>query len=1078
MINLYTKVTKTGGGNQKVGKVISFLCLMLALFIPNALLAQTRGSKQAVKSDPISVQAKVTNAEGEPLVGVSVKIVGTTEGVATDAKGTFKIPHISADAVLELSYVGMKKQLVKIAGRKQLTIVLQSDGLLDQVVVTGYQQVQRERMTGAVSTLKSSDFKNLDVKSVDQLLKGTVAGVQTIASGRPGADARIRIRGTNSLTGNATPIWIIDGMPLQGEAPEFSTSSDLEQVLYQSGIGNISPDDIESISILKDAAAAAIYGARAANGVIVVTTKRGQEGPTRVNITSHIGVTERPQSRVQMMNTAQKIRFERELYNDWGAAVTTYGRVTELLSLVDRGIVSSAEAEQKIKALEHICTDWFEELYRPAWSTQLNFSLSGGSKRTQHYTTLNLTNEQGIEPNNVYRRLYVSNKFNHMLTPKLNLQTNLSAVYRTNQSSAASFSPLRYALYANPYEQAEGYDQSWAMGYSRTQAGYAYPSFNAKRELMDNTNYSKYLEASLSPRLEWETPLKGLRLIGQTIVTASASNTQSELAEGSYANHVSNWLRGNWMYIDVPLKFNRGSLSERSYTRSSYTVKALAEYDEEFGKGHIVKLLAGAEASHRVAYGSDAFFPIFDRGHRVIGYPDIVQGTDLSKIPFSRLGGTSRSESKLASTFFNASYSYRDRYVFNASLRYDGSDVIGNENQFTPLGNISGRWNLHQEEWFKPGFINFMSFRLGYGLTGSIDRSALPYVLITFTDSDVYDGVTTPTRFTYANPSVKWQTKRDFNVGLDLGLADDRLRLGVNYYNNEVIDLLDRRSRPLSSGVSSIVQNVSSLVNKGWEIDMSGDLIRNDKLTWRLRANLALNANRVTKSYYSSLDDVPRGYKRRDDDLIVTGYPQGSVFAYRYRGVDPSTGHTLAADDKGKDFDMDELLNVTKKLVAPQVSYIGPSEPPIVGGFSTTLRYARWVLDASFEFMAGHYIRSFNYISYLGSGNRHISDQGRWRVAGDRAARPALTYNNSAYSEYPFDVNYERGDYLRASYISLGYNLPSNLVKKVGLQSLRLTLTGSNLFTLTRYRGIDPSLMGSIGYPNSRKYNFSINLSF
>lgn len=1079
MVKKYTDIRGIASNRQKVLLVYGFLGIAPILTLSPELVAQTSTKVQTVKSAKyISVKGQVRDSDGEPLVGVSIKIQGTSSGVATDAKGHFVLPSVSPTAVLEISYVGMQKQVIKLAGRTQLSIKMQSDGQLEQVVVTGYQQIKRERMTGAVATLRSSDFKNLDIKSVDQILKGTVAGVQAVATGRPGEDARIRIRGTNTLSGNASPIWIIDGMPLQGEAPDVKLSNDLDAMLYQTGIGNISPDDIESINVLKDAAASAIYGARAANGVIVITTKRGKEGPTRVNVTTHFGLSERPSSGVQMMNTAQKIRFERELYNDWGFAVTTYGRVAELLSRVDRGVLSQAEAEGQIANLSQINTNWFNELYRPAWSTQVNMSLNGGSKRTQHYTTLNLTNEQGTEPNNVYRRLYISNKLDHSLTDHLRLQTNLSATYRTNQSHAASFDPLNYALYANPYEQADGFDLSWTMAYSRTQAGYLFPTFNAKQELRNNTNFSKYLEASLSPRLEWDTPLQGLKLIGQGIVTASASNTQTELAEGGHANYVGNWLQRHWLYPDLPLKIARGSLSERSYTRTSYTVKALADYERTFAERHNWHLLAGAEASHSVSYGTNVFFPVYDKAHRVVGYPELVEGVDLREIPFSRLGGTSRFERKLASLFFNASYSYKDRYAVSSSIRYDGSDVIGNENQFTPLWNISGRWNLHQEPWFKVDWLNFLSLRLGYGLTGSIDRSALPYVLMTFTDSDIYDGVTTPTSFSYANPSIRWQTKKDFNIGLDASLLNDRLRLGLNYYYNQVIDLLDRRGRPYSSGVSSIVQNVSSLLNKGWEIDLAGDIVRSNKFTWSVRGNLALNTNVVTKTFHDSLETVPRGYNSKDERLIVTGYPQSAVFAYRFRGVDPTTGHTLGLDDEGKDFDMDNLLNKTKKLTAPMISYIGPSEPPIIGGFSTSFRYDRWVLDASFEFMAGHYIKSFNFNSYLGSGNRHITDQGRWRVPGDEASRPALTYSNSAYNTYPFDVNYERGDYLRASYVTLGYNVPSKAVKKLGLQALRLSLTGNNLFTFTRYRGIDPSLMGRIGYPNSRKYSLSINLSF
>lgn len=1072
----YTSTLHTGQQRHKT----LLVCAALLLYpswqsLGTALEAQERATTGTQQGE---ISGRVQSTSGEALIGATIRVVGKTIGTTTDAKGNFRLRGVATGDTLEISYVGMKKQTIKLGGRTKLEVKLEEDGLLEQVVVTGYQQVKRERMTGSVATLRSSDFKNLDVKSVDQVLKGTVAGVQTIASGRPGEDAKIRIRGTNTLGGNAAPIWIVDGMPLQGEAPAVNASSNLTAMLSQTGLGNISPDDIESINVLKDAAASAIYGARAANGVIVVTTKRGKEGPTKFNVTTHFGLTDRPTSNVRMMNTAEKIRFERELYSDFGPNAASLGRVTQLLHRADQGIITAQESEAEIASLQGTNTNWLREVYRPAWSTQVNLSLSGGSKRTQHYTALNLTNEQGTEYNNVYRRLSLSTKLNHALSSKLDLQTDLSVSYRTNQNTAMAIRPLEYAIYANPYERPDSPDLSWTIRPSRVHNGLTWTNLKIREEMERNTNYSKYLEATVSPKIEWQTPLEGLELSVQATLSASTTNTRSEVAENSYTSYENNWLRNNWQSVDLAPKQVRGSLEEGSFNRTSYALRSLAEYSKDFGEHHHLNLLAGAEASHSVSYSSGVYFPIFDMEHRVISYPELVEGTELKRVPFSRLGSTGRYENKLASLFFNATYSYRDRYALSSSLRYDGSDVIGNQNQFTPLWNVSGRWNLHNESWFNIKAINALSLRVGYGLTGSIDRTALPYVLMTFGDADLYDGVTTPTNFSYANPNIKWQTKRDFNIGLDASFLDDRFRFGVNYYHNEVIDLLDRSALPYSSGVGTITRNISSLVNKGVELELGAEIIRGSKFTWSVRGNVAINTNEVTKTFYRSIEEAPRGQTNQSARLIVQGYPQSAIFAYRFTGIDPTTGHTMAIGDDGQPFDMDLLINRTLNLQAPLVSYIGSSEPPVTGGFSTSLKYDRWVLDASFEFMAGHYIPTFNRFSSLSSSNRHISDQNRWRTPGDVAQRPALNYNSSAYDRYRYDANYERGDYLRASYITLGYNLPPTILNKLGIASARLSLTGSNLFTFTRYRGIDPSLMGQFGYPNSRKYSLSINLSF
>lgn len=345
--------------------------------------------------------------------------------------------------------------------------------------------------------------------------------------------------------------------------------------------------------------------------------------------------------------------------------------------------------------------------------------------------------------------------------------------------------------------------------------------------------------------------------------------------------------------------------------------------------------------------------------------------------------------------------------------------------------------------------------------------------------SYLYDNVPIPSGFTYANPNVKWQTKQDFNVGMETSFLKDRIRIGVNYYNNLVFDLLDQKSLPMSSGRPYVVENVANVTNKGWEIDLGVDVIRQRDLIWNVRGNVAINKNIITKTFYKSLDVVPVMLYRDENSHFVEGYPVGGWFGYRFAGVKPSNGHTFVHTGEGDDtFDMDLLSNATLALKAPDPVFFGDYYAPVIGGFSSNLTWKRWVLSMNFEFKTGNYIRSFTTFRSISSGNRLASDENRWRAPGDIASIPEISFSNRAYRDYMYDVMLEKGDYLRCTYSSLGYNMPTSVLKILRLESARITFTANNLFTLTAYKGIDPSLMGRVGYPNSRRYSLSFNVGF
>ena len=453
-------------------------------FVDNMVIITPGFRKSEEETKSVLYKGTVCDSQGQPLPGVTVAVKGTSLGVATDVNGNFQIQMPPAtNWIFVFSFIGMQTVEIQSGDRREFEVVLKpAKEELEEVVVTGYQTIRKERMTGTTATITANQIAGRGLQSIDEILNSTISGLNMISSGRPGQDAQIQIRGVNSLTGSTEPMWIVDGMPLQGEIPNIqSGSTDLQATIFTTGIGNIVPDDIKSITVLKDAAATAIYGARAANGVIVVETKSGLSGKTRFNASVNVGITERPRNNIDMMNTAEKIQFEREIFYDQQGYIYTPGRVTKLLQQAAYGEISSDEAERRIGELAKINTDWFKEIYRTAISQQYNFSMSGGNEKTQHYVSLNYLKEVGTEPNNKYDRLGMNIKLTHNPSEKIRITGGLGATMKNDRVTASSVNSLEYAMYANPYERLKNEDGTKAYDIS----------YNAK-------------ESSIRDGLDWE----------------------------------------------------------------------------------------------------------------------------------------------------------------------------------------------------------------------------------------------------------------------------------------------------------------------------------------------------------------------------------------------------------------------------------------------------------------------------------------------------------------------------------------------------------------------------------------------
>ncbi len=1042
----------------------------------------------------VQISGSVVDTKGQPLPGVTILLKGTTVGCVTDSEGNFRLElPMRENIVLSFSFVGMKTIEVAYSGQKEMKVVLEEEITeMEQVNVisTGYYDIDKSKMTGAVEVVTAREIAGKGYTSIDEVLRGTLAGVSVMnVSGRPGAQAQIRIRGVNSLTGNMEPMWIVDGMPMQGNLPTSVGvgATDLENTVLTSGIGNISPDDVESITILKDAAAAAIYGSRAANGVIVIKTKRGRVGKSYINVQSSFAISEAPKNRLEMMNSEEKIAFERSLYEDFPNA-TLRGRASLLYKGIDEGTISRADAMAELENMRQINTDWFDEIFRVALNHKHVVTLSGGSETTQFYSSINYSNEQGVIPNNDYKHFGATLKLTHDFNRNLRILFDVSSSLRTEKSSASAVNPLYYATFANPYERPYdengnyAYDYSYEPELSKVKDGYMY-DFNMLKDLRENTAKTKYGSNQVNLQLEWKL-FEGFMYSLAGIVSNTSSYTRKEIAPGSYTSKVKSWILDLYSENEIPDNLNLGALQENTSRSFGWTVRNQIKYARELKEDHFVNIVVGHEVSAVESNSFMQYSPQYDVDKGLIGYPNL-DGVNAGDLDLDRLHETSKGQDRSVSVFATASYSYKDRYVVAGSSRWDGADIIGTDNRFSPLWNVSLKWNMHEENFMKScRFVNVLSLRGSYGFTGSIDRNAYPFTLMTYGSLRYYDGIQLPIDVMPGNPSVKWQKKEDRSIGLDFSLFNYRINGTVNYYCNDVNNLLGDKKIPYSTGRGSVVANLSSLRNSGWEFSLNTVNIDHENFRWTTSFNIALNDNKITDAFYEKISDlytIRRKYQ-------IEGYPVNAWFGFKTAGINPQTGeymiYTDAKDEDGhpKGYPYGNGYIADGSTYSTENAYyLGEAEPPISGGFGTTLTYKRLSLNAQFAFMTGHKIKSFK--SYNGSLmnasrlNQLKTEANRWRKPGDITNVPKYTTSTATLSLLEItDDKLEDGSYLKCNLISLGYNLPSNLCQKLGLSQLRCTFNVHNLFTWTKYRGIDPETLGAFGYPSAKKYMFTLNL--
>lgn len=1056
------------------------------------------------------------DSNNDPLPGatVSVSVPGSKAqaGAVTDYEGRFKLEVGSKVTSFTVRYLGYQTEEVRLVdGQTHYNIQLKPNTrTVNEVVVTGYQKIDRRKLTAAVTKVDISTEKVGAVKSIDQALSGQIAGLAAVASsGAPGAPVKIRIRGTASLNGSQEPLWVLDGMPLEGtDIPSMDDLKDIDNI-YQTSIAGINPADIDNITVLKDAAATAIYGARAANGVIVITTKRGREGQPAVTYSAKLTYSPRTNlSRLNMLTADEKVNLELELLKGNYTYREGKGGVAQILNALGETAAYkaggfsalSADAQNQINALRNINTNWNEILFRPVINQEHNISLAGGSERADYYTSLGYYDEMGTVRGVSNSRFNVTLKTNYHVNKMLKLGASMFANRRKQRSYLTDTNgftnPVYYSRLANPYFEPFAADGSYRYDTNiqgREDSSLDFNIFEERANTSNNrTDHSLMLildaELKLSSSLKLTTQF-GYQQDGYSLDRYAGENTYAMRKEKLFATYT---------YPDGKRTFlPTGGMHKQTEAHSSqWTWKAMAEYAHRFNKVHDLEVMAGTEVRrlkssslYSAAYGYDArtlttqpvLFPTEDLGRQ---YP-------LHRETFQ--------ENAYVSWFATGSYTLMARYTLGASVRWDGSDVFGvaKKYRFLPLYSVSGLWRVSNEPFLRNSsaakWMDNLALRLSYGLQGNIDKNTSPYLIGTFNRTTVLPGnvETVITAETAPNPNLRWEKTSNVNLGLDLSLLDNAINVSADYYYRKSTDLIGTRMLPLETGFSSTIINWASMQNEGLEVALTTRNIRTKHFTWHTNLNLGFNSNRVLRETVAENSTYPGR----------EGYPVGAIFAYRTAGLD-SDGYPLFLTNDGQKVTAQQLLKLnshgastlTAEQQRAQYQYMGTIDPKVSGGFINTFDYKDWQLGVNFIFNLGMKVRvqpSYSPANYDRGLNTNRDILQRWTTSNTSGTFATLMTSGTRAPEYirysefnlysMLDTWVRNNSYCRLQSLRLAYKLPKTWLSKVGIRTASLSAEARNLFVVaSNYDNyLDPETMGNpFAQPLAKSFVFGLNVQF
>ncbi len=971
----------------------------------------------------IRVTGTVTEASGDAVVAAAVQLKGSSTVYAmTDALGNYSI-SVPSDGVLVISCLGFQEVEIPVSGRTVINVTLEADSeRLDDVVVVAYGTVRKEAVTGSVSSMKGETLAAAPVTSIDKALSGKMAGVQvTAASGQPGAASQIRIRGYSSISASNSPLWVIDGIPVVSGDVHLMTNTSNQQA-------TINPNDIESITVLKDAAAAAAYGSRAANGVILVQTKSGKEGKSQFDARAKFGINWlQSDSGFRMMTPDELLSYQRQAIVNAGLnpddPTGTYYRPESLLS--------------------GELTNWMDHFTRLGKLQEYEITARGGDSKAKYYSSLSYHKNEGV----FYGVDY--NRFQARINADYNLLKNLTSGVRVNASfTDQSDIPMQSLYYSNPawagltllpwipkYDQYGNHNVN--ISSNSNQNPRATAEYDDQWQKGYNFNGTMYLR--------WE-PFKNL-----TLETRNA-------AEISYNDSRRYWNpKSRGSASDPTLQTYQSFLTQ-------YTTSNTITYSNLFNGVHSFRVVGGQEAmthqyeeNYIYAPGVDAAIPYVNTANQA-----------------NTEGEYSISRETLLSFFGIADYNYDNRYFLQANIREDGSSLFGANRKWGLFWSVSASWNLSNESFMKNVTpVDLLKIRASYGVNGNNGIAA--YRAYGLYGSSTYNGVVGMLPSQPSNEDLSWEKNKTWDVGFDFGLFG-RIHGTFDVYSRRTEDMLLAVSVPQTTGFGSNTKNIGSMKNSGIEFMIDGDIINSEDFYWNVGFNLSHNKSLIL--------DLGPDVEAINPSSWVTqyrvGHPMYEYYLHDYAGVNPANGEALWYTEDG---------SITNNYSQSREVFCGSPEPKLMGGFNTTFAWNGLSLSAFFEYKYGNYVCILNEWSYLnGDGsdltmNQMASSLNYWKKPGDVGVTPKPIAGNTTNSDAARSTRFlERGDYLRIKDITLAYNFSERILKPAHLKGLKVYISGLNLYCFNDVNFWDPE-MGVTGagagvYPLTKSFVGGIEVSF
>ena len=985
---------------------------------------------QMVVAQAKQITGKVTGSDdGLGIPGVSVIIKGTTIGTVTTIDGGYTLKANSED-VLVFSFVGMKTQEIAVGNNSVLNVVMDAETIgMEEVVVTAYGSKGKVGLKGAVTSVQSEELEQVPIATFDQALQGKTTGVYIAAgSGQPGSgDTKVRIRGNASITGNNAPLYVMDGVPIE-----------------PSVFASLNVNDFESISVLKDASASSIYGSRASNGVILITTKRGKAGETKFNYRFQNGWSVKTQDKFDMMNSAEKLTFEEMAKRGEGWRLSPLN--PNNVGLSEDQLAANAD---ELDRLRNTNTDWRDVFTRTGQTQSHEVNMSGGNDKTTFYFALQRFDQEGQAIRSDLERTAGRMNLDHKINDKLRFGLSTSMGYTTSsliesEGGIALANPFAAAYLANPYEFPYDDEGNIITGTGRTGS-------NALDRLMTTSNDKAETKGVGALFLEYDL-FKGLTIKTQVGLDYRMTTYERWVDPDSYAGQqVSNG--------------QQGSISETFRRRSEMNFTNTADYKTEIGEKHVIGALIGSE--------------LIKRKYDGFGYTGYGLNGKLPQTPAAITPGSPennfipdvsgfKTERNLFSIFSIFNYTYDSKYSFYGSLRRDGSSAFGKNNKYAVLYSAGFTWNITEEAFMNNiVWVDNLKLRASYGTTGNQEGIG-NFESQTLYGTGSYNGQPAMGLSHAGDPNIKWEIGEKFNIGIDYNLFANRLSGSVEFYNDITSDLFIVQTLSSWAGVpgDSKSVNAGKMRNRGVEFLINADLVRTHDFNWSIGANLSYNENEILS--LGQVDEFEQG-----TSIVKVGLPLNTHYIVKWGGVDPATGNPMYYTKDG------QLTDVYRSSDA--VSDFGTSEPPFIGGFNTKISYKGFELRADFSF--AHDYKRFNNQTFFQENpnfaqfNLSTNMKTIWQKPGDITEIQRLGTEREFSSK---DI--EDASFLRFRNLMIAYNFPKTFLQKLDvIDNLRVYAQGQNLYTWTKFTGFDPEDNNNIAqyeYPSSRFFTVGVDVAF